>query len=332
MRVLALTNMHPRPDDPAYGVFVRSQMNSVLEAGVHVDVRVIDGRRSPWEYAKAVADLRRRTRNHSYDIVHAHYGLSGFCAVFQPVPVIVSFCGDDLLGTPDGRGGITLKSRLHRSLSRLAARFASGIICKSEQLREALPRSVDRRRTHVIPNGVDVGLFRPGDRARARERLGINPGERIVLFPHAADVPRKRFDLAQRALAVLAESGVSARLLVTAKADHSLMPTYYQASDCLLLTSDQEGSPNTVKEALCCDLPVVTVDVGDVRQWVQWAPGSRLVVREADAIAAAIAELLHGPRRVDGARVRAELGLDRIARRIIDAYQEVLASRPRVRP
>jgi glycosyltransferase involved in cell wall biosynthesis len=105
------------------------------------------------------------------------------------------------------------------------------------------------------------------------------------------------------------------------------MPHYYRAADCLLLTSDWEGSPNVVKEALCCDLPVVSVDVGDVRQWLDQVSGSRVVAREPDSIAAALSDLIVDGSRVDGTPVRAALGLPRIAERVMDAYQEALARR-----
>src|SRR5713101_1801752 len=104
--------MYPTPDDPAYGIFVASQMESVAQAGASVDVMFVNGRLGEGQYVRAVSEVRRRARSSAYDVVHAHYGLTGFVAAFHRIPLVVSFCGDDLLGTPDGHGGITLKSRL----------------------------------------------------------------------------------------------------------------------------------------------------------------------------------------------------------------------------
>jgi len=106
------------------------------------------------------------------------------------------------------------------------------------------------------------------------------------------------------------------------------MPDYYRAADCLLLTSDQEGSPNVVKEALCCDLAVVSVDVGDVHQWVTLAPGSRVVERDPDAIADALSEVLGNGHGIDGSKVRGELSAERIAHRLIDIYREAMGGNP----
>lgn len=327
MRVLAVTNMYPTDADPAYGVFVQSQMASVARAGIDVELLVIEGRRGPLQYLKAILQITERSRASAFDLVHAHYGLSGYCASFQSLPLVVSFCGDDLLGTPDAGGGITVKSRLHQWLSRVAARRADGIICKSEGLRQALPRKRDRERAQVIPNGVDTERFCPGDRRKARQDLGIGIEERIVLFPHTITVSRKRFDLAQAAVAELAKRGVEARLLPVAGASHELMPTYYQAADCLLLTSNQEGSPNTVKEALCCDLPIVSVDVGDVAHWLGMSSGSALVSEDSKGVAEGLMKVLSGPGSVDGSAVRDVIGLTKIAERIGAVYDTVLSNR-----
>jgi len=103
------------------------------------------------------------------------------------------------------------------------------------------------------------------------------------------------------------------------------MPDYYRAADCLLLTSDWEGSPTVVKEALCCDLPVVAVDAGDAWRWLRLAPGCQPVERQVAAIAAGLRAVLQGSGRVDGEAVRSAVDWRRIAREVIAAYREVLA-------
>jgi teichuronic acid biosynthesis glycosyltransferase TuaC len=328
MRVLAVTNMYPTPADPAYGAFVASQMSSVSDAGHAVEVDFIDGREGTFEYAKAIPRLSRLAHSGRFDLVHAHYGLSGFVAAFQPLPLVVSFCGDDLLGTPNGRGGITAKSRLARSMSRAAAHRATAIVCKSHDLVAALPRESDRRRAQVIPNGVDTGRFMPGSRTAARAQLGIPEGEALVLFPHTPGERRKRHDLAELALDRLRGRGVQARLWVVAGVPHDRMHTYYQAADCLLLTSDWEGSPNAVKEALCCNLPVVSVDAGDVKRWLERVPGCRLAERTAESIAAGLEETLRISATVNGSVVREQVALDVIARRLLSVYAGVLGKSP----
>jgi glycosyltransferase involved in cell wall biosynthesis len=302
-------------------------MQSIADTGVQVRIELIDGRRRAWAYGIAIPRIRRLARSRQFDLVHCHYGLSGFAAAFQPLPLVVSFCGDDLYGTPNGRGGITSKSRVAKRLSHFAACRADAIICKSEDMRHRLPRAADIARALVIPNGVDTTRFSPGDRLEARKQLGVGPAEQLILFPHTPTERRKRLDVAEAAVARLRQRGASPRLLIVQGVPPERMPLYYRAADCLLLTSDWEGSPNVVKEALCCDLPVVSVDVGDVRQWLDEVPGNRVVARDPGAIAAALRDLIHIGSRVDGTPVRAVVGLPRIARRVLDAYRVALARR-----
>src|SRR6185312_12218256 len=99
MRVLAVTNMYPTPEDSTYGGFVASQIASLASAGVQLDVCFINGRRSILEYALAPYELRRLTRRKKFDVIHAHYGLTGFVSSLERLPLVVSFCGDDLFGT-----------------------------------------------------------------------------------------------------------------------------------------------------------------------------------------------------------------------------------------
>jgi teichuronic acid biosynthesis glycosyltransferase TuaC len=324
MRVLAVTNMYPTPDDPGFGAFVADQMDWVARCGINVAIEFIDGRRDRSAYLRGLRQVRRRASRDRFDLVHAHYGLVGFLASFQSLPLVVSFCGDDLLGTPDGARGITPMSRLQRALSRYAARHAHEIVCKSDQLRAALPRQRDRTRAHVLPNAVDTTRFRPGDRFAARQRLGLHPSEPLVLFPHTPGVARKRLDRAQAAVAALERRGIAARLWMVQGVPHAQMPDYYHAADCLLLTSEQEGSPNVVKEALCCDLPVVSVEVGDVRRWIEDSRGSVLVAPAPEAIAEGLERILTQPTRPNGDRVRERLSAAHMTQQLIGIYQSAI--------
>ena len=331
MRVLAVTNMYPTRGDPVYGSFVARQMASVKAAGAHVDVLFVDGRRGMWRYPAAIWRVARALRRGRIDVVHAHYGLTGFFASFHQRPLVVSYCGDDLLGTPNGRGGTTFKSRVTQYLSQLAASRADGIICKSEALRQELRADPDRNRAHVIGNGVPTDLFHPGSRSDARSQLGLPLDERLVLFPHSrSQAAVKRFALAEQAIARLREMGLTARLWIVNGVPPDDMPAYYRAADCLLVTSAHEGGPNVVKEALCCDLPVVSTDVGDVRMWTERTGGCRIVSDSATNIATALKELLTGRSAVNGAAVRALLSMDAVASRILEVYVEAVTQRKRL--
>jgi teichuronic acid biosynthesis glycosyltransferase TuaC len=324
LRVLVVTNMYPSPKHPSYGAFVATQVRSLSNAGVTVEVDFINGRRAMAAYAVAPRRISRLARSGRFDLVHAHYGVSGWAAMFQDLPLVISYVGDDLLGTPRRGGHLTVKSRISRTLGLMAARRAAALICVSENLRTALSRPEDQARAHVIPLGVDTALFTPGDRQAARTRLGVAQDERLVLFPNTPTEPRKRLDLAEAAMARLNAVGVSARLWVVTGVAYSEMPDYFRAADCLLLTSDWEGSPMVVREALSTDLPVVSVDAGDVRLWLDRVPGCRLVARDPEAIAQGLAAVLRQGGRIDGRPIRTELAIDRVTARVLDVYRDVL--------
>lgn len=127
----------------------------------------------------------------------------------------------------------------------------------------------------VIPSGLDLELFCPMDQKECRQRLALSSEKKLVLF--AAD-PRKvikRFDLAKKAVEIVMKS-LPVELIIASNEPHALMPVYMNACDALLLTSQHEGSPNVVKEALACNLPVVSLDVGDVRKRIGNAQNCRV--------------------------------------------------------
>jgi glycosyltransferase involved in cell wall biosynthesis len=316
--------MWPRPDRPGFGTFVESQVRSLAGVNVETRVHVIEGDRSAFAYAGAIASIRRAVKLWRPDLVHAHFGLAGWSARYQPVPLVVSLCGDDVLGAVNERGHLTYKSRLTMAMTRAAVHGAAALICKSQNLLAALPPAAQQRAV-VIPNGVDLGRFQPGNRAAARATLGLDPGAEYVLFPHDRRQPlQKRFALAAEAMQRLQALRPHARLLQVSGEPAERMPDYYRAANCLLLTSRSEGSPNTVKEALACELPVVSVDVGDVAHWLTRCGNCRLVRAEPAALASALADVLvlDEPARADA--VLAELDLASVAGRIRDVYDGVL--------
>ena len=325
LRVLVVTNMWPKADRPSYGSFVAAEVKALGEAGVGVQVHVIAGDTNPLTYATDIAAIRRLVRSGRFDIVHAHYGLAGWTACWQPLPLVVSFCGTDLMGGRGERGARAQVARLATRMSWVAARRARGIICKSEALRATLPRAQDRNRAVVLANGVDLTLFAPGDRDAARRRLGWAQDELVVLFPYDPARLVKRYTLAAAAVEEARRQVPGARLLTVANVPQRQMPDFYQAADCLLVTSRYEGSPNTVKEALACGLPVVSVDVGDTRPWLERVPGCVLAEPDAARLGAAVGEVLRRRERLDTSAILAELDQRGAVARLIDCYRTVLA-------
>jgi glycosyltransferase involved in cell wall biosynthesis len=320
-RVLVLTNLWPTETDPGYGSFVRAQMESLRPIGVEFDVHFLNGRQSLWNYIRGVAQLRRQLRAKTYDLIHAHFGLSGCVAIFQSrVPVVVSFMGDDVLGRFKRNGRISLVGRFFRRSSRFVASRVAAVIVKSTEMKAVLGLST----AHVIPNGVDLNLFQPADSKQARRNLGLALEKRFVLFPFDPAIQNKRYDLVETAVNQAKKTFPELEILVVSGAARGRMPLYMNAADVLLIASHSEGSPNVVKEAMAVNLPVITVDVGDAASLVGSTEGCFVVPREADAMAAKIVEVCRRGARTNGRNSMERLSMDKVARQIVQVYDQVL--------
>jgi len=310
MRILFVTNMYPTPERPGYGAFVRQQAEQLRRFGHTVDVINILGFRSRLHYLKGALDVLRRTRTTPYDVVHAHYGLTALPAWFRlHAPLVMTLHGSDVLG-----------GRVERLCSWFMSRLADAVIVVSEEMRQLIPGI-------VIPCGVDLDLFRPFDRGQARARLGWPSDTYLILFPFDPRRRVKRYDLARAAVDRLTEEGIAAELITVFGVDNREMPWHYSAADAMILCSDSEGSPTSVKEALACDLPVVATDVGDVHELFRGVPGTWLCTRDVGDIARSLREALTVSRtgRFERRAAMAKYNQALTVAKIIDVYNTVLA-------
>jgi len=310
LKTLVVTSIYPTPEDPGLGAFVASQVESLRKIGVGVDVLFLDVQRAKWELVKGIARVRRIVK--TYDLVHAHFGYNGIPACLQRTrPVVVSFCGTDIV-----------HPRL-RPLARWVARRADACIVKSDHLRAILNHPA-----FVIPNGVNLERFRPEDHREARRRLGFRPDVRYALFVANPARPEKRYDLAKAALEAVKQSNIMPlEILVLHNRPREEVPRYLNAADLLLLTSDWEGSPNAVKEAMACNLPVVATDVGDVRQVLNGAHNCAVCAATPQALAEGIQNVLRDGARSDGRSRIARLSADAVAVQILKVYRRVMEGR-----
>lgn len=320
-RVLHVTNMWPDELRPHYGSFIASQARSLPAAGVAVDLVYVRGFLGSRAYLKALMELPRRSRRRPYDLVHIHYGhtLAAGIGVTRR-PLVVSFCGEDLLGAPR-QNGITLKSRIEVSVFRRLAALATVTITKSREMEEALPARL-RPRNHVLPNGVDLEMFAPRSRREARARLGWGEEERVMLFLGNPDDPRKNIILARDAAEAICSEDPAARLHVAWEVAPEEVPVLMNAADCLLFPSKSEGSPNAIKEAMACALPIVASPVGDIAERLEGVDGCFVRERTPEAFAGALRQALRVG-RAPAARAAVErLGLDAVAGRLVEIYDD----------
>jgi glycosyltransferase involved in cell wall biosynthesis len=239
----------------------------------------------------------------------------------KSVPLVVTFRGDDLEGIIGEHGRYTASGWLLRAISRVVARRADATIVVSEHMKRYLPSSVP---AHVMPSGIDLELFRPQPRDEVRGRLGLPLEQRLVLFVGNPQLARKRHGLAEAAVDRIGRH-LPAQLLVGWEMTHRQIADLMNACDALIVTSMQEGSPNSVKEALACNLPVVSVPVGDVASRLAGIEGCELCPDDnVETLAAALARVLGRGIRIDGRSAVLQLDERLLTQRLIGIYRSIL--------
>lgn len=313
VRVLVVTNITPDRAAPGRGSFVRDQVAALREAGVEVELYSFPvGRRA---YAPATMHIRRLLRRERFDLVHAHYGLAGWCAALAGArPLAVTFHGTDVRHPVVGR----LSQRLAGRLDLVAG--ASRALFEPEAGRPGLPIRRDAGTVAVLPCGADLERFAPSSRAQARARLGLDPDGRYLLFPAASGRPVKRHDLAQEVA-----RGAGAELLSVGDVPAERMPDWVNAAAAVLVTSDNEGFGLAAVEALGCDVPVLSTPVGIAPMLLRGVAGCLVAPFEAERWSALAREHLDAADpRVRGRSRAAWFSAKLMAERVIRAYRELL--------
>jgi len=323
IRILVVTSEWPTAEQPYRVPYLVRHVDFLRRAGVQVDVFPFRGARRPVNYMRARQQLQRRLRETPYDLVHAHFGQSALLPWPKRLPLVVTFHGCDIQGVkrPDGRmswGGAVLQK-----LSQLVARRAEAVILVSERMRCFLPPSVH---APVIPMGLDFDQLPEMSQEDARRQLGMAPSEKLVLFVGDPNEPVKRYDLARCAVDLL-NRRYPARLVVGWGVLPRQIPVMMRACDVLVMTSIQEGSPCVVKEALACDLPVVSLNVGDVPVRLDGVEGCEVCADERpETIAASLERTLRRGGRILGRQAVLDLDERLLAEQVIAVYRGVLAN------
>ncbi|WP_255198790.1 glycosyltransferase family 4 protein [Halorarius litoreus] len=242
-----------------------------------------------------------------YDLIHANYGLTAPAATLQPnLPVVLSLWGSDLHGK-------------YGPLSQQCAKRVDAVIVMSEEMADELDVE-----SYVIPHGVDLDRFSPGSMREARDTVGWEQDAIQVLFPYPKQRAVKDYPRAERVVdAIRAEFDEPIELQTLYDIPHEEMPNYMNAADVLLMTSKHEGSPNAVKEAMACNLPVVATDVGDVRERLDGVDPS-FVCRTDEELIDGLSAVLERRERSNGREVIRPLSVANMGRQIADVYASVL--------
>jgi len=320
VKILFITSQWPSDENPNLAPFVKNEVEAIRMNGVDLDVFVYEGGWSFVKYFRAIREVRRRIRSTKYDVLHARFGQCAIvaCAQWQ-VPVVVTYGGSDVEGSPYYSGNTRYRNYILRFVSWLLALLVDEVIVVSDHLGRKLPR----KKYHVIPSGVDMSLFRPMDQMEARDKLGLPMARKLALFAGDPSNKRKRYDLALEA-SKLAGNSLDIDLIVLNDEPRDRVPIFMSACDALLLTSTNEGSPNVVKEALACNLPIVTVDVGDVYDRIGKIDSCYVCKNDSpEIIANGLISVLERDDRPTTRNLAASIDLQEFAKQILSVYEIV---------
>jgi glycosyltransferase involved in cell wall biosynthesis len=303
--------MWPSAERPEHGVFVRDQVEALRRLeGVEVEVRRFPPGSS--SYLRAAWKLRSSARRDGFDIVHAHYGLSGWSALAARGRLVVTFHGTDL------------RHRIVGPMSRRLARIVSLPATASAWLANAcLPGAGQERTVAVLPCGVDTRRFRQIERREARSRLGLDPERPHVLFPADPSRPLKRHDRASE----LAGALPGAVLLTLKGVAPDDVPLWVNASNAVIVPSDHEGFGLATLEALACDVPVLATPVGIAPAVLAGLSGALCEPYSRESWLEVLrAHVDHEDPRIAGRERALLFSSDRMAERLLVAYRELLTA------
>lgn len=329
LRVLVFTNMYPTADAPFYGSFVGGEVDALRGAGVEVDVYYVNGRANKLAYLAMPFGFFARLFSRRYDVVHVHHSLCGLVAAIQSRVAVVWTVHEGSVAVPNSpaydRRAIK-RPAYSRRLKRAVARRVDAVVAVSDHMGSLLHRAD----AYVIPCGIDLGLFVPMDQAEAKTRVGLPLDRRYVLFPASPARPEKRYLLARLALDRLHEIAPETRdveLVVLDQVPHAHVPYYMNAAETVLMTSAFEASPVTIREALACNVPVVSTAVGDVPGVLDGIEGCHVVEPDADSIALALRSVLALPRRVCARERMRVYSRERQAELLVEVYKRIRRKR-----
>ena len=308
MRILVVASFNKGRFAP----FIVEQVEALKKQGCTMEFFGLQGK-GLQGYLRNLPLLKQKINEFHPDVIHAHYGLSGLLANLQRrVPVVTTYHGSDIN-------------------EKKVLRFSKKAMCLSAWnvfvSRKTLEIAKPKKKYTLLPCGIDLSDLQLTEKDDARQKMNLQADRKHILFAGAFDVEVKNAPLAKKTVALLQES--QTELLELKGYTREEVTLLMCAADAFLLTSLTEGSPQVIKEALACGCPVVSVDVGDVRERMTGVEGCYVAnTREPEELADLLQKAMLFEGKTKGRNRIVADGLDnrQVVKQLIEIYERVLRS------
>ncbi len=318
MKILHITNNYPTLNFPIFGIFVKEQIDSLINLDLDIDVFFINGReKGIFEYVRAIFRINKKIRNNNYDIIHCHHSFSGLAFIIASFLIrkknksIISFQSDP-------------KNEFYGLLFNLIKTNFDLLIFKNK------PKQKDKK-IYYLPNGVNKSLFKPISKKVACEYLSLDFNKNYILFVSSNKYRKeKRFDLFEKTVNILQKNypDLEFEIIKMINVNRFEVPYYFNASSVHLLTSDFEGSPNSVKESIFCNIPVVSTNVGNVVDISDGLDSCYISnTKQPEELAELVIKAINNNKFEDRIKlIKKGYSIDSVAKKINDLYKQLIKS------
>lgn len=285
--------------------FITEQVNSIKNLGVEIEYFLIKGK-GLYGYFTNLKKFNIKLSNYKPDLIHAHYGFSGlFSNLQRKIPVITTYHGSDINKTIPG-----IFSKISILLSRTNI-FVSYQLSKKAGL---------NNKSQIIPCGVNTQLFNHKNKTNARKYFGYETNEKLILFSGSFQNKVKNPELAKKAI-MLVQGLKLIELKGFSREEVSLLMS---AVDLALMTSRSEGSPQFIKEAMSCNLPIVSLNVGDVEELIEGVAGCFISSSKTSELAVKIQKAISIENSNGREKILALYEINYIASKVVNLYKQIL--------
>lgn len=327
MNILWVHNFDP--NELSSGSFMHLHAEGIRSLGVNLDLYYTGNLRSIKQLIEVSISIRKIAKK--YDLVHAQYG--SVCALVtsfvKDTPKVLTLRGSDWYVYKNFFHRHTVHSYLATMITKSVIKKFDSIVTVSERMKNEVMNFSPQQQFIVIPSPIDLNTFIPVNKQQARNMLGFsNNTDKWILFTTLSEnSPIKRVQLAKQAIDIASKSINNIKLRVAIGLSREEMPLFVGACDLAISTSIYEGWPNSIKEALACNIPFVSTDISDLGMITENDTLCRICPPNAEVIAKNICDVLNSDMDINHRKYVEEMDINSASVKLVNHYRKILLNR-----